>query len=75
LRGEIRPFDGDYKAAMGIINAFATQLAVDGRVVEVRALRLPLNVSSDAGLSGSTAATSERNSAEFEFAIIFKAGI
>src|SRR5882724_4862296 len=75
LRGEIRPFDGDYKAAMGIINAFATQLAVDGRVAEVRALRLPLNVSSDAGLSGSTAATSERNSAEFEFAIIFKAGI
>jgi hypothetical protein len=75
LRGEIRPFNGDYKAAMGIINAFATQLAADGRVAEVRVLRLPLNVSSDAGLSGSTAATSERNSAEFEFAIIFKAGV
>lgn len=75
LRGEIRPFNGDYKAAMGLINAFATQLAADGRVAEVRAVRLPLNVSSDAGLSGSTTATSERNSAEFEFAIIFKAGV
>jgi hypothetical protein len=75
MRGEIRPFNGDFKAAMGLINAFATQLAADGRVAEVRAVRLPLNVSSDAGLSGSTIATGERNSAEFEFAIIFKAGV
>lgn len=75
LRGEIRPFNGDYKAAMGIINAFATQLAADSRVAAVRAVRLPLNVSSDAGLSGSTTATSERNSAEFEFAIVLKAGV
>src|SRR6266850_1546439 len=75
MRGEIRPFNGDFKAAMGLINAFAAQLAADGRVAEVRAVRLPLNVSSDAGLSGSTIATGERNSAEFEFAIIFKAGV
>jgi len=75
VRAEIRPFNGDYKAAMGLINAFAAQLATEGMVAEVRAVRLPLNVSSDAGLSGSTMAASDRNSAEFEFAIVFKAGV
>lgn len=75
LRGEVTTFDGDYKAAMRLINAFATRLAADDKVAEVRALRLPLNVSSDSGLSGSTNASSERGSAQFEIAIVFKAGV
>ena len=75
VRGEVRPFDGDYKAAMAQINTFAARLAADDMVAEVRALRLPLNASSDAGLSGSTNATSAKGSAEFEFAVVFKAGV
>ena len=74
LRGEVTPFDGDYKAAMRVISAFAIQLAADDKVAEVRTLKLPLNVSSDTGLSGSTNAPSQRGSAQFEIAIVFKAG-
>jgi hypothetical protein len=44
-------------------------------VAEVRTLQLPLNVSSDSGLSGSTNTSSERGSAQFEIAIVFKAGV
>jgi len=75
LRGEVTPFDGDYKAAMRFISAFANRLAVDDKVAEVRTLQLPLNVSSDSGLSGSTNTSSERGSAQFEIAIVFKAGV
>jgi hypothetical protein len=75
LRGEVTPFDGDFKAAMRRISAFAVQLAADDKVAEVRTLKLPLNVSSDTGLSGSTNAPSERGSAQFEIAIVFKAGV
>jgi hypothetical protein len=75
VRGEVTPFNGDYKAAMRFINAFATRLAADDKVAEVRTLQLPLNVSSDTGLSGSTNAPSERGSAQFEIAIVFKAGV
>jgi hypothetical protein len=60
---------------MRLISAFATRLAADDKVVEVRTLRLPLNVSSDTGLSGSTSASAERGSAQFEIAIVFKAGV
>ncbi len=75
LRGQVTPFQGDYKAAMRFINAFAIRLAADDKVAEVRTLRLPLNVSSDTGLSGSTVASSERGTAQFEIAILFKPGI
>jgi hypothetical protein len=75
VRGEVRPFDGDYKAAMAFIQAFATRLAEDSTVAEVRALKLPLNSSSDAGLTGSTNATSAKGNAEFEFSIVLKAGV
>ena len=75
LRGEVRPFDGDYKAAMALINAFASRLAADDMVAEVRALKLPLNSSSDAGLTGNTNAASTKGNAEFEFAIVFKTGV
>jgi hypothetical protein len=74
VRGEVRPFDGDYKAAMALIGDFASRLAADSMVAEVRTLKLPLNSSSDAGLTGSTNATSAKGNAGFEFLIVFKAG-
>ena len=74
VSGEVSPFEGDYKAAMALISAFAGRLANDDRVAEVRALRLPLNASSHVDLAGSTNATSKKGSAEFEFALVFKPG-
>jgi len=74
VSGEVSPFEGDYKAAMALISAFARRLAEDDRVAEVRAVRLPLNASSDVGLAGSTDTSNKKGSAEFEFAVIFKPG-
>jgi hypothetical protein len=73
LRGEIRPFNGDFKRAMALVHAFAGRIAADPRVAEVRAVRLPLNASSDTGLSGSTN-TGQSGNAEFELNVTFKAG-
>jgi len=74
VSGKVSPFEGDYKAAMALISAFASRLANDDRVAEVRALRLPLNASSEVGLAGSTNASNKKGSAEFEFAILLKPG-
>ena len=74
LRGEVSPFNGDYKTAMTQINAFATQLAADPKVAEVHALKLPFNASSDSGMTGSTNTPGGAGGAELEFAVIFKPG-
>ena len=74
LRGEVSPFNGDYKGAMTQINAFATQLAADPRVAEVHAIKLPFNASSDSGITGSTNTPGSAGGAEFEFAVTFKPG-
>jgi hypothetical protein len=74
LRGEVSPFNGDYKGAMTQINAFATQLAADPKVAEVHAIKLPFNASSDSGITGSTNTPGSAGGAEFEFAVTFKPG-
>jgi hypothetical protein len=73
LRGEVGGFIGDYKGAMTQINAFANQLAGDPRVARVQALRLPFNASSESGMQGTTDAPAGAMTAQFEFAITFKA--
>lgn len=75
VRGEVKPFDGDYKTAMTLINGFATRLAAAHDVVEVRARKLPLNVNSDTGLSGNTSSAGEKNGAEFEVLVVFRNGV
>lgn len=75
LRGEVRPFNGDFKGALERISAFASLLASEASVAEVRAVRLPLNASSETALSGSTNTPGEAGSAEFELAVTFKAGV
>jgi hypothetical protein len=74
LRGEVSPFNGDYKGAMTQINAFANQLAADPKVAKVNALKLPFNASSDMGITGSTNTPGGAGGAEFEFAVTFKPG-
>ncbi len=52
VRGEVRPFDGDYRAAIDAVNAFADRLAALDGVASVRVLRLPLDLSPETSLSG-----------------------
>jgi len=64
VRGRIDPFDGDYRGAIDAVNGFADRLSgVDG-VSAVQVLRLPLDLSSQASLSGRTEAPGRI--AEFE---------
>lgn len=74
VTGEIRPFRGDYRAAIDTINALAARLRQHPAVMEVRASKMPLNVSPKATLSGNTldASRTEADSAEFELIIVFK---
>lgn len=74
LNGEIRPFRGDYRAAIGTINGLAERLRTHPSVLEVRATKMPLNVSPTAALSGNTQDTtrSEASTAEFELIVVFK---
>jgi hypothetical protein len=74
LRGEVNPFNGDYKGALMQINAFATLLASDPKVAAVHALKLPFNASSESGITGTTNTPGGAGGAEFEFVVTFKPG-
>jgi hypothetical protein len=74
VRAEVRPFDGDYRAAIEAIRGFAAKIASHEKVAEVVATRLPLEVRSDTGLSGNTGISEKKESAPFELAVIFKEG-
>lgn len=54
IEGEIVPFNGDYRAAIHDIQAFADRLQRDGSVESVAVLQLPLDINSSNGLSGTT---------------------
>ncbi|RPI46683.1 MAG: hypothetical protein EHM59_06770 [Betaproteobacteria bacterium] len=73
VEGEIRPFNGDYRAALDTISSFAATLRQDAAVAEVNVVALPLNVSPTMALSGSTTETAARaTSAPFRLNIAFK---
>lgn len=76
LEGEVRPFRGDYRAAIETINALARQLASDPAVAQVRIVRLPLNVNPSLALSGNTLDSREQaGAADFAVSILLKAGL
>lgn len=54
IEGEIRPFRGDYRAAIENIRAFVARLAADPAVAEARIVKLPLNIDPKLPLSGNT---------------------
>ena len=73
ITGEIRPFRGDYRAAIDTINGIAGRLRAQPSVAEVRATKMPLNVSPKSVLSGNTLdSRAETGSAEFELVIVLK---
>jgi hypothetical protein len=73
IAGEIRPFRGDYRAAIATINALTARISSHPAVSEARAVRMPLNVSPGAALSGNTLdSRAEVGTAEFELVIVLK---
>jgi hypothetical protein len=74
VSGEVRPFRGDYRAAIDTINGLADRLRKNPLVAEVRSTKMPLNVSPTAALSGNTldSTRAQAGTAEFELIVVFK---
>jgi len=73
VAGEVRPFRGDYRAAIDTINELAARLRAHPSIAEVRPTKMPLNVSPKSILSGNTLdSRSESGTAEFELVIVLK---
>jgi len=56
ISGEVSPFDGNYRVAISLINEFAETLRSQDNVHDVSIISLPLDVSSDASMTGNTGA-------------------
>ena len=76
IDAEIRPFTGDYREALAAINQFAKRLAANPQVSEVRLMKLPVNVDSNATLHGSAsnAPASSNQGAQFQVFLQLKPG-
>lgn len=73
IEGEVRPFRGDYRAAIQAINAFAGHLAAHPSVTEVRIVKLPLNINPQLALSGNTLGAPEGSgAADFRILMVLK---
>ena len=73
VEGEVRPFRGDYRAAIDAINRFAETLAQQPNVAEVRVAKLPLNISPNLTLAGNTTDSREQaGKAEFTIILVMK---
>lgn len=75
IDGEIRPFRGDYRSAIGSIYGFAARIGEAPEVAEVRVVKLPLNVNPTAPLSGNTLDNPEQTrnaTAPFKILVVLK---
>lgn len=73
VAGEIKPFHGDYRAAVAAINAFADRLGRDPAVAEARIVKLPLNIDPALALTGNTLDSRERpGAADFKVLVVLK---
>jgi hypothetical protein len=71
INGHLDPFDGDYREAIDQINKFVDTLRSRDSIHDVSIVSLPLDVSSDASLQGSTNTASK----EANFAVRIVLGI
>ncbi|MGH8742998.1 MAG: hypothetical protein ACREUY_01830, partial [Burkholderiales bacterium] len=62
IEAEIRPFTGDYRAAIAGIENFVEKLRKDKAVAEAEVTQLPLNVNPGTSLSGNTTDSREQTS-------------
>ena len=70
VSARIEPFDGNYRAAIGIVRRFAAALAAPPGVEHVRILSLPLELGSEHALAGDAGTTSE--AAAFEIRVTLR---
>ena len=69
VAGEVRPFHGDYRAAMASVNAWIGKLRKDPAVAGVSVQQLPLNIQSSSALSGNTLDAGGGDQARAEFRV------
>ncbi|MBI4191568.1 MAG: hypothetical protein HY525_13645 [Betaproteobacteria bacterium] len=73
VEGEVRPFRGDYRAAIDTINRFAEMLSQQPAVAEVKIIKQPLNISPSLTLAGNTTDSREQaGKAEFKLLLVLK---
>lgn len=72
IEAEIRPFNGDYRAALLLIERFAARLRVQPNVASVSIVKLPLNLDPTSTLSGSTQDSTDAKpgAAQFKLAVV-----
>jgi hypothetical protein len=74
VTGEIRPFDGDIRAALDRINGFAAALRARPAVRGVRVLNVPFDVDPAGELQGSADDATRLEKAEFTVKVILGVG-
>ena len=73
IEAEIKPFRGDYRAAIALIHRFAEHLANDPGVAEARIVKLPLNIDPKLPLAGNTVEKGENGEgADFSVVMVLK---
>ncbi|MGE0485211.1 MAG: hypothetical protein AB7Q81_13805 [Gammaproteobacteria bacterium] len=70
LDAHLAPFDGDYRAAIALVDRFADALAARPLVTTVEVLQYPLDVRSDASVSGSATRGHAQAAATFRLKLV-----
>lgn len=71
LTAEVSNYDGNYRMAVASIQDFVRRLAANDLVAGVTVLELPVDISSETGLSGNTSVASANKGAIFRVAVLF----
>lgn len=72
IKGQVKPFDGNYKAAFETVNRLVQMLRASGRFQSVTPVKFPLNINSDANLVGSTDAGHDEPTAFFTLKAVIR---
>jgi len=70
IKGEILAFDGDYRAALSMVDDFSAALRASAQVIEVKIEERPLDVSSEGMLSGEVGREGREKQARFAVRVI-----
>ena len=65
IRGQVFPFDGDFRRALEMVESFAQALSGSPGVQDVEVLSMPLNVSPKESLKGDVGASPGTDRARF----------